>query len=132
VERGLPGILFYEDHEFLCPYMHTENDVVGIALNNDTLFEANVRAAAATVFTLARPIRPEPVFLWVSREPGDPPETVRLDWTEGFPGYDVHRSETAPGVRDDANKVAEELFAMHLTDDRAGGRILFYSVELYP
>jgi hypothetical protein len=132
VERGLPGILFYEDHEHMTPHMHRETDVVGTSLNNDTLFEANVRAAAATVFTLARPIRPDPVFLMASREPGDPPETVRLDWTGGFPGYDLHRSEMAADVRDDANKIAEELFVRQRTDERAGGRIFFYSVEEYP
>ena len=46
-------MLLYEDLESLTPYMHTEDDVVGVSLNAPGLFEANARLAAAAIATLA-------------------------------------------------------------------------------
>ena len=98
MERGIPAVLFHEDLTLLSPFMHTESDLVGNSLNSDVLFEANLKAAAATLFTLARPVAPDPILLFVSRLPSDPPDTVHLDWTGGFPGYDLHRAEVSPGL----------------------------------
>jgi hypothetical protein len=53
VEGGIPAVLVYEDLEFLTPYMHTADDVVGTSLNDLDLFEANARLAAAAMATLA-------------------------------------------------------------------------------
>ena len=49
MQRDLAAILFYEDGVHQSPYNHTANDIVGVALNSDELFLANVRAAAATL-----------------------------------------------------------------------------------
>jgi hypothetical protein len=132
VERGIPAVLFHEDLDLQTPWMHTDGDLVGQSLNNDTLFEGNVRGAAATLFTLARPVAPPPVLLMVHRRAGDTPETARLDWTGGFPGYDVHRSESPADVRDNGKRQVEETFTLSAVDDRADASLLFYSVEIHP
>jgi hypothetical protein len=129
VERGIPAILFHEDLELLCPYMHTVDDVVGTALNSDELFQANVRAAAATLFTLARPIQPAPLLLFAVKDRANP-DDVRLTWTGGFPGFDLHRVEDQPwAVGDDGNRVAMDLGAREHVDPQPAGDRLYYAVE---
>jgi len=132
VERGIPAVLFHEDLDLQTPWMHTEGDLVGQSLNNDTLFVGNVRGAAATLFTLARPVAPPPILLHVHRRAGDTPETARLAWAGGFPGYDVHRSVSPADVREGTSRLVEETFSLSAVDDRAEGSLLFYSVEVYP
>lgn len=132
MQRDLAAILFYEDGVFQSPYSHTANDTVGVALNSDELFLGNVRSAAATLFTLARPIAPAPIDLRLRREPGDPLNTVRLEWTGGFPGWDLHRLEAAEPLRDDAWVIEPDLRVQEHVDAAADGALLFYSVEENP
>ncbi|MFC2171784.1 hypothetical protein ACFLU6_04030 [Acidobacteriota bacterium] len=128
----VPGILFFEDLTLLSPYMHTDSDVVGISLNSDELFLRNVQAAAATVFTLARPVPPEKILLYATRQPGDSEQTVRLSWTGGFPPYNVHRSVMPDNLRDDANIISEQVTALLFQDDGAIPDLLYYSIEEFP
>jgi hypothetical protein len=132
VQRDLAAILFYEDGVFQSPYSHTGDDTVGLSLNSDELFLGNVRAAASTILTLARPIAPDPILLMLHRNPGDDVSTVRLDWTGGYPAYDLHRLGEASVVRDDAHVIAGELRDTTFADTTATGSLLFYSVEEYP
>lgn len=132
MQRDLAAILFYEDGVFQSPYSHTGDDTVGVSLNSDELFLGNVRAAASTLFTLARPVAPEPILLFLHRNPGDDFSTVQLEWTGGFPAYDLHRLDEASTVRDDAHVIAGELTETTLEDRTATGSLLFYSVEEYP
>ena len=133
---GIPAILVYEDLEIQTPHMHTDRDVVGTSLNSDELFRWNVQTAAATLFHLARPIDPGPVHLTVRRDPGDPETTVRLDWTGGFPPWDVHRGDRgiveAGVLRDPGNILQGVMTATSLVDRAATGNLLFYTVEIYP
>ena len=132
MQRDLPAILFYEDGDHQSPYSHTGNDVVGTALNSDALFLGNVQAAAGTLFTLARPIAPVPIDLRVVRVAGGGPEMVDLQWTGGFPSYDVHRLEAPQGVRDDMNVLLGDLTDTAVEDATAFGALYFYAVEEYP
>jgi hypothetical protein len=133
VERGIPGILFHEDLVLLSPYMHTEQDIVGVSLNSDPLFEGNVRAAAVTLFTLARPVQPEPVVLYALKDPMDLQYSVQLQWAAGFPPFDLHRVEGFPqGLPDEANQIAGEMGAREFIDDQAFADRLYYSVEEFP
>ena len=133
MERGIPGILFFEDLEHLFPDMHSENDVVGVGINSDLLFLRNVQATAATVFTLARPIEPERIWLYLHKEAGDPATTVHLSWTGGFPPYNLHREIFPDVVRDAPSVYQEELKgALDTTDLQAEGKLLFYTVEEFP
>lgn len=64
MEGGFPAALIYEDLEFLSPYMHTSNDIVGLSLNSPELLEASARLGGASVATFAGLGRePEPRFL---------------------------------------------------------------------
>lgn len=56
MQAGIPAVLIYEDLKHLTPYMHTEQDIVGVSLNAPDLFEANARLATASVAVLAGPL----------------------------------------------------------------------------
>lgn len=127
-------MLFYEDNDSATrtPYMHSTNDVRGLSLNDDALYLANTRTAAATIFTLARPIHPPKILLRAWREPGDPETTVRLEWEGGFPAFDVHRREFPQNLSDDAFQEAGPLGVLDYVDTTAVGPLLFYSIEENP
>ena len=113
--------------------MHTAEDTVGLSLNNDVLFEKNVQAAATTLFTLARPVRPEPVVLYAVKDPADLETSVHLQWIGGLPPSDLHRVEASPqGLSDEVNKYAGEVGGREFIDDQALAQRLFYSVEVFP
>jgi hypothetical protein len=134
VQRQIPGLLFYEDNDEAArtPYMHTANDTRGLSLNDDELYLANARTAAATIFTLARPIHPPKILLRAWREPGDPETTVRLQWEGGFPAFDVHRREFPQDLSDDAFREAGPLGSPDYVDSSAAEPFLFYSIEENP
>ena len=132
MQRDLAAILFYEDGVHQSPYSHTGQDIVGLSLNSDELFLANVKSAAATIFTLARPIAPEPIELRLHRNLGDPLTTVQLTWIGGFPGYDLHRRDLPQDLRDDVHVLSSDLLIEAHEDAAALGSLLFYSVEEHP
>ena len=53
VESGYPAATIFEDLQYFCPFMHSANDVVGIALNSPELVETDARLTAAAVAILA-------------------------------------------------------------------------------
>ena len=129
MERGTPALLFYEDHELLTPFMHTENDLRGISLNDDALYLANARAAAATLFTLARSTHPGVIELHLTRNQINPETSVDLSWTGGSAPYDVHRRSVPQDLSNPAYLYTGGLTIPAFTDDWAIGDLLFYSIE---
>ena len=129
MERGTPALLFYEDHELLTPFMHTANDLRGISLNDDALYLANARAAAATLFTLARSTHPGPIVLHAKRNQDNPETSVDLSWTGGSAPYDVHRRSAPQDLSNPAYLYMGGLTIPAFTDDQAFGDLLFYSIE---
>lgn len=55
--HGYDAIMFWEDTGNHSPYIHTENDVVGLSYNSPALAKGSVRTAVATLATLADPFR---------------------------------------------------------------------------
>ena len=129
MERGTPALLFYEDHELLTPFMHTANDLRGISLNDDALYLANARAAAATLFTLARSTNPGVIELRATRNQINPETSVDLSWTGGSAPYDVHRRSAPQDLSNPAYLYRGGLTIPAYTDERAFGDLLFYSIE---
>jgi hypothetical protein len=132
VERGIPALLFFEDHTLRTPEMHKATDVRGTSLNDDALYIANARAAAALLFTLARPVHPPAVVLFAVKNPVNPATSVDLSWKGGFPSFSVHRLDAPQDLGNDAYRYAGDLRTSSFTDDQAAGPILFYSIEEYP
>jgi hypothetical protein len=56
-ENGYRAVLFIEDTRSFSPYIHSPNDIVGLSANSFEFMLQNVRAAVATVATLAGPFR---------------------------------------------------------------------------
>lgn len=56
-QNGYRAITFIEDARSFSPYIHSPNDIVGLSANNFGFMLKNVRAAVATVATLAGPFR---------------------------------------------------------------------------
>jgi hypothetical protein len=56
VQGGIPAVLIYEDLEYLTPYMHSSNDIVGVSLNSPEELEGNARLGAAAMAALAGPL----------------------------------------------------------------------------
>ena len=129
MERGTPALLFYEDHTLLTPFMHTANDLRGPSLNDDELYLANARAAAATLFTLARSTHPGVFELHVTKNQDNPETSVDLSWTGGSAPYDVHRRSAPQDVSNPAYLYRGGLTIPAYTDDRAFDDLLFYSIE---
>lgn len=50
---GIPAVMIGEDIEHFSPYIHTDQDVVGVSLNDTPLFETNARFGAAAIAALA-------------------------------------------------------------------------------
>ncbi|MBN1419469.1 MAG: M20/M25/M40 family metallo-hydrolase [Planctomycetes bacterium] len=50
---GIPAVMIGEDIENFSPYMHSDQDVVGLSLNDAPLFETSARFGAAAVAALA-------------------------------------------------------------------------------
>jgi leucyl aminopeptidase len=55
--NGYRAVFFFEDSESYSPYIHTSVDIVGLSANNFDFMLKNVKAAVATVASLARPLR---------------------------------------------------------------------------
>jgi hypothetical protein len=55
--HGFDAIMFFEDSYSYTPYIHTENDVVGLSYINHTLAQGSVRTAVALIADLANPFR---------------------------------------------------------------------------
>jgi hypothetical protein len=55
--NGFNAIMFFEDSYSYTPYIHSENDVVGMSYNNPTLAMGSVRTAVALIADLANPFR---------------------------------------------------------------------------
>ena len=129
MERGTPALLFYEDHTLLTPFMHTANDLRGNSLNDDALYLANARAAAATLFTLARPTDPGVIVLHATRNQINPETSVDLSWIGGSAPYDVHRRSVPQDLSNPAYLYIGGLTVPAFTDDQAFDDLLFYSIE---
>ena len=107
MEGGIPAVLIYEDLEFLTPYMHTSDDVVGLSLNSPELLEASARLGAAAVFTLARSAEPPAPARFLR---GDASSDGTVDMSDAIQvlGY-LFKDGHAPGCLDaaDANDDGE-------------------------
>ncbi len=55
--NGFNAIMFFEDGYSYTPYIHSENDVVGLSYINPTLAQGSVRTAVALIADLANPFR---------------------------------------------------------------------------
>lgn len=51
-----PAVFFFEDSDRFSPYIHTSDDVIGLSLNSFEFMTLCVKAATATVATLASPL----------------------------------------------------------------------------
>ena len=89
----------------------------------------SARAAAATLFTLARSTNPGVIELHVTRNQFNPETSVDLSWTGGSAPYDVHRRSAPQDLSNPAYLYMGGLNIPAYTDDLAFGDLLFYSIE---
>lgn len=54
--HGFPAVFLFEDSDFYSPFIHTNQDVIGVSLNDFEFMRENVQAAVATLATLAAPV----------------------------------------------------------------------------
>ncbi|MBD3334963.1 MAG: M20/M25/M40 family metallo-hydrolase [Candidatus Eisenbacteria bacterium] len=86
LRHGYQAVFFFEDSDRYSPYIHTAQDRIGISLNDEAFFTLCVRAAVATVASLAEPFTIDIAHdaLDADQDPLQPyPVTARISSPQG-------------------------------------------------